>query len=97
MKTKQLPTGWKEVELGEVCEIDWGNTSITKKSYVLDGYPTFSASGKDGFLKDYEFEGDAVILSAIGARCGKCFLTEGKWNAIKNTIIIFPKEFISIK
>jgi len=97
MKNNQLQKEWKEVELGEVCEIDWGNTSITKKSYVLDGYPTFSASGKDGFLKDYEFEGDAVILSAIGARCGKCFLTEGKWNAIKNTIIIFPKEFISIK
>ena len=31
---------------------------------------------------------EAIILSAIGARCGKCFFAIGKWTAIKNTITI---------
>ncbi|MCS7181438.1 MAG: restriction endonuclease subunit S [bacterium] len=85
-------TKWPIKKLGEVALVNWGNTSITKKQYVERGYPAYSAAGQDGFLTYYEHEGPAIILSAIGARCGKCFLAEGKWTAIKNTIIILPNE-----
>lgn len=36
----------------------------------------------------FEYEGHAIILSAVGARCGKCFKADGKWVAIANTSII---------
>jgi type I restriction enzyme S subunit len=80
------------VKLGEVCEVSWGNTSITKASYELEGFPAYSATGADGHLPSYEYDREAVVLSAIGARCGKCFRAGGKWTAIKNTIVIFPKD-----
>lgn len=83
-----LPKGWIEVSLKEITKVNWGNTSITKKQYIPHGFQAFSAAGQDGYLKDFEYEGPAIILSAIGARCGKCFYTEGKWTAIKNTIVI---------
>ncbi|HON01991.1 MAG TPA: restriction endonuclease subunit S [Paludibacteraceae bacterium] len=83
-----LPEEWEVVKLGEVCKVDWGNTSLTKKLYTANGYPAFSAAGNDGFLDFYEHDGEAVILSAIGARSGKCFYASGKWTAIKNTIVI---------
>jgi type I restriction enzyme S subunit len=44
----------------------------------------------NGFLPDYEFDEPAVVLSAIGARCGKCFFAEGKWASLANTQVIFP-------
>jgi type I restriction enzyme S subunit len=31
-----------------------------------------------------------VVLSAIGARCGKCFFADGKWISLANTQLIFP-------
>jgi len=83
-----LPEEWEVIRLGEVCKVDWGNTSLTKKLYTANGYPAFSAAGNDGFLDFYEHDGEAVILSAIGARSGKCFYASGKWTAIKNTIVI---------
>lgn len=68
-----------------------GNTNLTKEIYLKNGkYEVFSASGSDGLSNDFEHTGEAVILSAIGARCGKCFYAQGKWTAIKNTIIIRP-------
>lgn len=79
-------------KLGDVANVDWGNTSITKSSYTEEGYPAFSAAGQDGFMPIYEHEGDAVVVSAIGARCGKCFWAFGKWIAIKNTIIVKSKD-----
>jgi type I restriction enzyme S subunit len=75
-----------------VAKVEWGNTSITKKSYVPSGYTAFSASGPDGFLPHSEWNGPAVILSAIGAKCGKCFYAQNHWTAIKNTIVIQGDE-----
>lgn len=81
------------VKLDEICHIDWGNTSLTKAIYKEDGeYPVFSAAGNDGFADFYEKEGEAIILSAIGAKCGRTFYAQGKWVAIKNTIILRPKN-----
>jgi type I restriction enzyme S subunit len=79
---------WKEVRLGDVVKIDWGNTSITKKSYVDSGVDAYSAAGRDGYVEDAEFSGAGIVLSAIGARCGRCFWADGDWTAIKNTIVI---------
>ncbi|WP_438359879.1 N-6 DNA methylase, partial [Helicobacter bilis] len=77
------------VKLGEVAKIDWGNTNLTKSIYKDNGkYLAYSASGQDGKIDFFENDGEAIILSAIGARCGKCFYAVGKWTAIKNTITI---------
>jgi type I restriction enzyme, S subunit len=90
----ELPQGWVLVSLKEILKVEWGNTSITKKRYVdnKSGFPAYSATGQDGFLVNYEWDGPAVILSAIGAKCGKCFYADGKWTAIKNTIVIKGSE-----
>lgn len=79
---------WKEVRLGDVAEVEWGNTSITKSSYVNNGYPAYSAAGQDGFVSIGEKTGQGIVLSAIGARCGRCFWANGQWTAIKNTIVV---------
>jgi len=84
------------VKLGDYFDIAWGNTSITKKSYVPSGYTAYSAAGADGLLGHYEHEGKGIILSAIGARCGKCFLANDKWTAIKNTIVMTSRSDHSI-
>lgn len=84
----EIPSSWDRVELGKIAKIEWGNTSITKKSYIEAGYIAFSAAGPDGFLPRAEWFGKGVVLSAIGAQCGKCFFASGEWATIKNTIVI---------
>jgi type I restriction enzyme S subunit len=83
-----LPEEWRVVRLGDVATVDWGNTSLTKKVYRDFGFPAYSAKGQDGLTDFYEHEGEAIIVSAIGARCGKCFYANGKWTAIKNTLVV---------
>lgn len=94
--TTSLPDGWRKVLLGEVCEIDWGNTSLTKVIYTISGFPVYSATGQDGFTDFYENEGKAIILSAIGSYAGKVFFASGKWTAIKNTIVIKAKKNVEV-
>lgn len=82
------------IPMGELADLNWGNTAITKKSYVTQGtcWPAFSASGQDGFLSFYDFDRSAVVLSAIGAQAGKTWRTSGKWSCIKNTIRYFSRD-----
>jgi restriction endonuclease S subunit len=42
--------------------------------------------------EEYDHEGDGIVVSAVGARCGKCFLAEGKWRAIANTHVLLPRK-----
>ena len=60
-------------------------------------YPAFSASGQDVWLDNFVYDGDAIILSAVGARCGKCFLASGKWGLCANTHVLLPNAEIADK
>src|SRR6056297_228460 len=84
---------WPLVELKDLAVIDWGNTNLTKKSYIKNGdFLGVSAMGCDGRMDKYEHEVGTIVLSAIGARCGKIFYPSEKFTAIKNTITFTPKK-----
>ena len=77
---------FQKVRLGDYTDLTWGDTNTTKSSYVLEGYLAFSAGGPDGKLDHYDYDREGIVLSAIGADCGKTWYTTGKWSCIKNTI-----------
>jgi type I restriction enzyme S subunit len=58
--------------------------------FTETGYPAFSAEGQVGLLPMPEFEGPAVIVSSIGAQCGKCFYAPGAFATLANVQVIFP-------
>ena len=83
---------FREFELQEVLDVQWGDTKTTKSSYVPSGYMAYSASGPDGFLEKFDYEEDGVVLSAIGANCGVTYFASGRWSCIKNTIRILKRS-----
>jgi type I restriction enzyme S subunit len=80
--------------MGNVADLNWGDTSKTKSSYIKDssGFVAYSATGPDGFLESYDYDRTGIVLSAIGALAGKTWLASGKWSCIKNTIRIFSVD-----
>lgn len=94
-KQEQIQS-WQKVSLKEICDVDWGNTKLTKSSYVENGtFLAVSASGADGFIDHYEHEANVPVLSAIGAQCGRMFFPGARFTSIKNTITLTPKEHVS--
>lgn len=97
----ELPSNWCWTRLIHLVNHQSGNSKLIKgklSSEKTDGlYDGYSASGQDVFCPNYEHEGEAIIVSAVGARCGKAFLANGKWSAIANTHIVYPKSGMNIK
>src|SRR6266496_6341395 len=94
-KTSEDRSRWHVTRLLDVTRHHSGNSKLIKGK-LFDAprenlFPAFSASGQDVWREDYESEGDAVIVSAVGARCGKAFLASGKWSAIANTHVVWPQ------
>lgn len=86
---------WPMHRLDEVSRIVAGGRSgLSGKHFVDGGYPAYGAGGLNGMLSTWEHEDGAVILSSIGARCGKCFFPTGKWSSLANTQLIFPNPEI---
>ena len=59
---------------------------------IDDLYPGFSASGQDVWLANYDFNIPGIVLSAVGARCGKTFKADGQWGVVANTHCLFPNQ-----
>ncbi len=57
-----------------------------------DLFPAFSASGQDVWIEAPMYTEEGVVLSAVGARCGKTFKADGQWGAVANTHCIFPRS-----
>lgn len=91
-----IPEKWEVVKLGDISDVSWGDTNTTKASYVDEGFDAYSASGLDGKLEHYDYEGEGIIVSAIGAHCGQTWYANGKWSCIKNTLRIRPKSKVSM-
>ena len=94
-----IPKGWSVKKMKDIADVGWGDTNVTKSSYVNEGFDAYSATGRDGFRDTYDYDKSGIVLSAIGANCGKTWLAMGKWSCIKNTIRIFgtdevPTEFL---
>jgi type I restriction enzyme S subunit len=66
-----------------------GNLGLDERD---DLFPAFSAAGQDIWVERADYEEPGIVLSAIGARCGKCFKADGKWSALANTQVFLPKK-----
>lgn len=87
---------WRSTTFSDLVRHHSGNSSLIKGKLSSEGnsglYPAFSASGQDVWHTSFEHEGNAVIISAVGSRCGKAFMAQGKWSAIANTHVVWPIE-----
>jgi restriction endonuclease S subunit len=90
-----IPKEWTKSQIKDVTLLmrAGGNLGLTKiKDYQKKGFPAYSAAGQDGFVPIFEFAQPGVVVSAIGARCGKCFYATDKWTTLANTQAILADE-----
>lgn len=82
----------RRVRLGDIADVRWGDTQTTKAAYRSEGFLAYSAAGPDGFMDHFDHDGPGIVLSAIGAQCGKTWYAYGRWSCIKNTIYLKGQE-----
>jgi hypothetical protein len=76
--------------LAEFVTAKAGNSKLIKgkmhNAPRADLHQGFSASGADVWSDSFEYDTEGVVISAVGARCGKAFFAKGKWVAVASSI-----------
>jgi type I restriction enzyme S subunit len=93
-RMSELPEGWVQEPLVKHIMSKSGDSKIIKgkqspkpQAGLFQG---FSASGADVWVPEAHYQGKGIVVSAVGARCGKTFQAEGQWTAIANTHVLVP-------
>ncbi len=85
---------WEETSFASVVRHHAGNSTLIKGKLspveTAGSFPAYSASGQDVWCDHFEHEGAAIVVSAVGSRCGKAFMANNKWCAIANTHVVWP-------
>ena len=71
-----------------------GKQSKVPQPNLVQGY---SASGPDIWVPVAKYNQSGVVISAVGARCGKTFLAQGEWTPIANTHALIPSPEINVR
>ena len=78
---------WKEVKLGEYCDIATGK--LDANAMVLDGEYDFYTSGIQKYKIDVPaFEGPAITIAGNGATVGYMHYADGQFNAYQRTYVL---------
>ncbi len=93
-----MKNGWQDRPLADFVTSRPGNNKIikgTQSDKPGDGLiQGFSAAGPDVWVRVADYNQPGVVISAVGARCGKTFMADGEWTAIANTHVLLPSDDI---
>ncbi|EXI77159.1 MAG: Type I restriction modification DNA specificity domain protein [Candidatus Accumulibacter appositus] len=92
----EVPVGWEVKKLKREikrCVSGGGLIKGEMSSESAEGlFQGFSASGADVWVNEAHYREPGIVLSAVGARCGKAFKADGQWAAVANTHVFLPKH-----
>ena len=85
-----MKAGWKEGQLGDLCEMYQPKT-ITKNEMSPDGaYPVFGANGIMGRYHAFNHDTPQLLIGCRGA-CGTVHITETKSWVTGNSMVVRPR------
>lgn len=93
-----MNNAWQNRPLADLVTSRPGNNRIIKgkqSDQPYDGLVQgYSASGPDVWVTTADYKQPGVVISAVGARCGRTFMANGEWTAIANTHVLLPSKDI---
>lgn len=94
MKTKQLLTGWKEVELGEIFEFEKKSGKKAGEGLEEGAYKFFTSSSEQKkFTEDYTFKDEHLIFST-GGQAGIHYVNEN-FSASNDCFVVSIKDILT--
>jgi|SRR5690625_608088 len=92
----QRGKGWVTEKLSNVFRMKSGD-QLSKKNVIPGPYPVYGGNGITAHHKEYNLEGQQVLIGRVGAQCGNVHLTDEKiWltdNAFRVTDLKYEFDF----
>ena len=96
-ETNELPAGWQQKKLGDICEIlDSKRKPVKKENRKKGKYPYYGATGILDYVNNYIFDEKLVLVGEDGAKWNSgdktAFITEGKYWVNNHAHVLKPNR-----
>jgi type I restriction enzyme, S subunit len=93
----ELPQGWVETELNNICNIVYGK-NLSKKNMTTNGFPVFGANGIIGKYSTFHYETTQTLISCRGVNSGEVNMSPPKSYITNNSLILeILDSFLELK
>lgn len=100
VKEGELPEGWVEKTLSEVCDMKAGffvKAETISETKSEGKYPCYGGNGLRGFVESFTHQGVFPIVGRQGALCGNVHLVEGTFHATEHAVVVTVKNSVNVK
>lgn len=88
----EVPNYWEIVKLKRYLTVKSGDFHSVGNDAVDEGYPIYGGNGPRGFSKEFNFDGEALLIGRVGAKCGNIHLVNGKVWISEHALRVIPKK-----
>jgi type I restriction enzyme S subunit len=85
-----IPEDWEVKKLGEIASLIASGKSATKSK--TGAYPIYGSTGVIGFNKNYDYNGEKILVARVGANAGTANWVNGKYCVSDNTLMVEIKK-----
>jgi type I restriction enzyme S subunit len=100
VKEGELPEGWDEKTLSEVCDMKAGffvKAETISETKSEGKYPCYGGNGLRGYVESFTHQGVFPIVGRQGALCGNVHLFEGTFHATEHAVVVTVKNSVNVK
>lgn len=83
--------GWEVKEFGDLIKLRSGQ-SLSAKNIVEGEFPVYGGNGIVGYHKEFNLEGNNIVIGRVGALCGNVRNVQGKIFVTDNAFILSKEE-----
>lgn len=100
----EIPSHWEVIRLKNLIFLSSGLTLTSEEISDEGEYPVFGGNGIRGFYKNFNFDGERILIGRVGALCGNIHYTKSKFwgtehvlvsNRVPGCTIPFDYEWLS--
>ncbi len=90
----KIPSHWEVKRIKDLCRMQSG-FYISANDFQTVGFPIYGGNGFRGFSKEYNHDGEYILIGRQGALCGNINYAIGKFWATEHAIVVYEKKGIN--
>lgn len=83
----EIPSHWEVIRLKNLIFLSSGLTLTSEEISDEGEYPVFGGNGIRGFYKNFNFDGERILIGRVGALCGNIHYTKSKFWGTEHVLV----------
>jgi type I restriction enzyme S subunit len=93
----RVPSHWQIKRISYIALLKSGDSIVSEQIKSEGHYPVYGGNGRRGYTKNFNHDGNYILIGRQGALCGNINYGHGKFWASEHAVVVYPTVDINFK